>query len=58
MKTKIGKNLLRRRMEERRVQNRPNYQGSSTKSDDESRNESDASITPILMLGKIEVYNT
>ena len=53
MKTKIGKNLLRRRMEERRVQNRPNYQGSSTESDDESRNESDTSIPPILR--KIEV---
>ena len=44
----IGKNLLRRRMEERRNQNRPNYQESSTESDDESRNESDASIPTIL----------
>ena len=44
----IGKNLLRRRMEERRNQNRPNYQESSTESDEESRNESDASIPPIL----------
>ena len=26
-------------MEERRIQNRPNYQESNTKSDDESRNE-------------------
>ena len=44
----IGKNLLRRTMEERRVQNRPNYQESSSDSDDESRNESDAPIPPIL----------
>ena len=41
----IGKNLLRRRMEERRNQNRPNYQESSTESDDESRNESDATVS-------------
>ena len=48
----IGKNLLRRRMEERRNQNRPNYQESSTESDDESRNESDASLPPILRKNK------
>ena len=35
-------------MEERRNQNRPNYQESSTESDDESHNESDPSIPPIL----------
>ena len=48
----IGKNLLRRRMEERRIQNRPNYQESSTESDDESQNESDASFPPLLRKNK------